>query len=95
MPMNLSSRRLAALFPFVLASLSLSAAPADYFAIQVVDADTGRGVPMVELQTTNRVRYDTDSAGLVAFYEPSLMDRKVWFGVSDHGYESPADGFGM
>src|SRR5207248_11200116 len=48
-----------------------------------------------ELQTTSSARYYTDSNGLVAFYEPGLMDRKVWFGVSSHGYEYPADGFGI
>lgn len=70
-------------------------APADYFAIEVVDAATGRGVPMVELQTTSSVRYYTDSNGLVAFYEPGLMNRRVWFGVAAHGYEFAPDGFGI
>jgi hypothetical protein len=65
-----------------------------YFAIEVVDMQTGRGVPMVELQTTSSVRYYTDSNGLVAFDEPGLMNRKVYFGVSTHGYEFPPDGFG-
>src|SRR5438309_3949892 len=69
--------------------------PARYFAIQVVDEQTGRGVPMVELKTTSAATYYTDSNGLVAFYEPGLMDSRVWFGVSSHGYEMPADGFGI
>ncbi len=67
----------------------------DYFAIEVVDDQTGRGVPMVELQTTSSVPWHTDSNGLIAFYEPGLMNRKVWFAVSAHGYEFPADGFGI
>lgn len=66
-----------------------------YFAIEVVDEQTGRGVPLVELQTTTGARYYTDSAGLVAFSEPGLMDRRVFFGVSAHGYEFPPDGFGI
>jgi hypothetical protein len=66
-----------------------------YFAIQVVDEQTGRGVPMVELQTTNNVCYYTDSNGLIAFYEPGLMGRKVYFEISAHGYEFPPDGFGI
>ena|SRR5258708_2635531 len=65
-----------------------------YFAIQVVDEQTGRGVPMVELQTTSGIRYYTDSGGLIAFDEPGLMDRRVYFGISAHGYEYPPDGFG-
>src|ERR1700757_4040845 len=68
--------------------------PGRYFAIEVVDEQTGRGVPMVELQTTSGARYYTDSGGLVAFDEPGLMNKKVWFGVSAHGYEFPSDGFG-
>ncbi len=64
-----------------------------YFAIEVVDAQTGRGVPLIELRTTNDIRHVTDSAGLVAFHEPGLMDRDVFFFVSGHGYRFPADGF--
>jgi hypothetical protein len=66
-----------------------------YFAIEVVDEQTGRGVPMVELQTTDGARYYTDSAGLVALDEPGLMGRKVFFAVASHGYEFPPDGFGL
>lgn len=66
-----------------------------YFGIQVVDEATGRGVPMVELQTTSSIRYVTDSNGLIAFSEPGLMNKKVWFGVSSHGYEFGPDAFGI
>lgn len=66
-----------------------------YFKIQVVDRQTGRGVPLVELRTTNNIRYFTDSHGIVAFYEPGLMDMEVFFFVESHGYEFPKDGFGM
>lgn len=65
-----------------------------YFAIQVVDRQTGRGVPLVELRTTNHLRYVTDSHGIVAFHEPGLMDRDVFFHVESHGYKFPKDGFG-
>jgi hypothetical protein len=66
----------------------------DYFKITVVDEETGRGVPLVELRTTNAARYYTDSNGIVAFYEPGLMDQTVYFHVKSHGYEFPKDGFG-
>jgi hypothetical protein len=66
-----------------------------YFAIEVVDEQTRRGVPMVELQTTYGGRYYTDSAGLIAFDEPGLMGRRVFFGVAAHGYEFARDGFGI
>src|SRR5438270_13765794 len=65
-----------------------------YFKITVVDRQTGRGVPLVELRTVHSVRYCTDSNGVVAFYEPSLMGEEVFFFISSHGYEFPKDGFG-
>src|ERR1700677_4619397 len=61
------------------------------FRIQVVDEETGRGVPLVELRTVNQIRYVTDSNGVVAFDEPGLFDRKVFFTISSHGYEIDKD----
>ena len=57
----------------------VQAAPADYFRITVVDADTGRGVPLVELRTVNAETFYTDSNGIVAVDEPDLMGQTVWF----------------
>ena len=68
--------------------------PVGGVGLQQVAGQLGRGVPMVELQTTSGARYYTDSGGLVAFYEPGLMGKKVYFGVAVHGYELSADGFG-
>jgi len=65
-----------------------------WFAIRVVDAETGRGVPLVELETVNHLRFYTDSNGTVAFREPGLMGREIFFHVRSHGYEYPKDGFG-
>lgn len=65
-----------------------------FFRIQVLDRETGRGVPLIELRTTYGARYVTDSAGVVAFFERGLMDTEIWFHVSGHGYEHPADFFG-
>ena len=84
----------------VVAVLGIALHPAgavspDYFKIQVLDRQTGRGVPLVELRTVNNIRYITDSNGIVAFYEPGLMDGEVFFFVQSHGYEFPKDGFGM
>jgi hypothetical protein len=65
-----------------------------YFGIRVVDSLSKRGVPMVELTTVSKSRYVTDSAGWVAFFEPGLMNREVFFEVSSHSYTYPKDGFG-
>jgi hypothetical protein len=66
-----------------------------YFGITVVDEETGRGVPLVELRTVNDIRFVTDSAGRIAFHEPALMGQAVFFHVESHGYEFPKDGFGF
>lgn len=63
--------------------------------IRVLDAETGRGVPLVELETVNSLRFVTDNAGRVAFQEPGLMGREVYFTVRSHGYEPAKDGFGF
>jgi hypothetical protein len=83
------------LFWGLLGAVQARAETVPYFAIELVDEQTRRGVPMVELQTTSNIRLYTDSNGLIAFYEPGLMNRKVWFEVSAHGYEFAADGFGL
>src|ERR1700719_413253 len=64
------------------------------FRIHVVEEGTGRGVPLVELKTVNQIRYVTDSNGIVAFDEPGLFDRKVFFSITSHGYEVEKDGLG-
>jgi len=66
----------------------------EYFAIRIVDDQTGRGVPLVELKTTNETTYYTDSNGIVAFYEPGLMDQTVYFSIRSDGYEFPEDFLG-
>src|SRR5262249_40033691 len=82
-----------------LATLCLLAGPVElpradkYFKITVVDFFTGRGVPLVELETVNGLRFWTDSAGVVAFHEPGLMGQRVFFFVKSHGYEFQEDGF--
>ncbi len=78
----------------LLLSLML-AAPVKPFVIEVTDADSGRPVPLVELRTTNHLRYVTDNGGVVAFDEPSLMNTEVHFAVTSHGYEVAKDGFGI
>ncbi|MGI8604019.1 MAG: hypothetical protein ACR2OZ_13655 [Verrucomicrobiales bacterium] len=73
----------------------LLAATTAYFEIQVLDEATERGVPLVELKTVHRLDFMTDNAGRVAFHEPGLMEREVFFFLRSHGYEYPKDGFGF
>src|SRR5439155_16047468 len=80
-----------------LLALALGSEPAAVkpFKIRVVDAQTGRGVPLVELKTVNNLRYYTDSNGVAAVREPDLMGQTVYFHIKSHGYEYPKDGFGF
>lgn len=83
------------LFSFVLCGVSNADEKTPYFGIHVVDEQTGRGIPLVELRTVNDIRCITDNAGWIAFNEPGLMDREVWFYLSlSPGYEKKKDGFG-
>lgn len=75
-------------------AIPAAAADSPWFKIRAVDSETGRGVPLVELKTVNETAFVTDGNGIAAFNEPGLMDREVFFHVSSHGYEYPADGFG-
>jgi hypothetical protein len=77
-----------------LALMASLAGAAEPHVLHVVDDATGRGVPLVELKTVNKIRYYTDSNGVVAFDEPGLLGQRVFFHVASHGYEYPKDGFG-
>src|SRR3954447_23502916 len=68
--------------------------PAAYAEIRVVDAATGRGVPLAELVTVHHLRFVTDNAGRVAVNEPDLLGREFFCTVRSHGYETKKDAFG-
>lgn len=77
----------------LLMSLRVDCGASDYCIIRVVDEDTGRGVPLVELRLPNEVKYWTDSAGVAALDEPSLVGRDVFVSIRSHGYEYPQETF--
>lgn len=88
------------LFALLIALLSMPLLAAEdarpaYAELRVIDDATGRGVPLVELESVNGLRFVTDNAGRVAFHEPGLMGRVVFFTVRSHGYEVKKDGFGF
>ncbi|HEV8607017.1 MAG TPA: hypothetical protein VGQ99_16875 [Tepidisphaeraceae bacterium] len=86
-------------FPLILSLFFAAPLPAQqppkYFKIQILDDQTNRGVPLVELTTTADVTYITDSNGLIALEDPALINQKVFFHIKSHGYEYPKDGFGF
>jgi len=74
-----------------------SAAPRaahDCFVIRIVDHASGRGVPLVELGTTDATSWWSDSQGIVAFDDAALFGVETWFRVESPGYEFLRDGFG-
>ena len=68
-PMRLFSSHLRAARPALVMGLAMAVAPIaigttnDWFGIHLVDEITGRGVPLVELETVNHLRFVSDSAG--------------------------------
>jgi hypothetical protein len=65
------------------------------FRIEVREKDSHWPVPLVELRTTDQIRFVTDNAGIAAFDLPDRMGREVWLTISSPGYEAAADGFGL
>ena len=82
------------LFLLVMLTLCSSAPAAEPCRIEVVDAENGWPVPLVELRTNHHLRFVTDNAGVIACDAPELMGVESWFAVEGHGYGVPADGFG-
>ena len=68
----------------LLASEPVPPAPSR-FRIEVRERGSGRPVPLVSVRSPRR-EHTTDSSGLIAFYDPGLMGREVFFEVDAHGY---------
>jgi hypothetical protein len=58
----------------------------EYFAVQVRDAQSGRGLPLVKLRVGDQ-EYYTDSNGLVALNSPGLLNQNVTFAAASYGYQ--------
>ena len=84
-------RLVAAMLAATLLSSCVRGSTSRYFVVRVVDEQTGRGVPLVELKLPNEVKYWTDSAGVAALDEPSFRMREVFLSIRSHGYEYPEE----
>lgn len=78
--------RLASILLFLLLT-ACATYEARYFTIQFIDDQTRRGIPLVEIKSTNAVRYVSDSAGWVAMLPGDLAAETLYFTVHSHGYE--------
>jgi hypothetical protein len=65
-----------------------------FFRIEVVDEANDEPLAGARLTTVNRIELEADVNGVVAFYEPGLMDQEIYFDVAYPGYARPADAFG-
>jgi hypothetical protein len=93
--MKKPARMVRSIYWGVVASLSFAVVHAlEPCRIDIVDADSGWPVPLVELRTTHEVRFVSDNAGVIAFDLPELMGVETWFTVEGHGYGVPKDGYG-
>jgi hypothetical protein len=79
-------RRSLLLLLLLVASSVESAYASDYFSIKFVDAQTGQGVPLVELRPQNGMPLVSDSNGIVAFNQAGLMDQDITFEIRSYGY---------
>jgi hypothetical protein len=91
--MSIAALGLVAL-PLLQSGAPASSHARELFTIEIVDAASGRGVPLVELRAVDGSSWWSDSQGIVALDEPGLLDVDCFFHVQSPGYELPADGFG-
>lgn len=90
---SLTTRLVVAIGLAVSLGSCVSSRDSAYLVIRVIDQETRRGVPLVELTLPNQVKYWTDSAGVAVLDEPSLLGRDVFVTVESHGYEYPGETF--
>ena len=69
----------------LMCAATLAAQP---FEIRVIDEETKRGVPLVEMRTRDAVLLVTDSAGVIAVEDPLLVGQRVEFAIKSHGYQA-------
>jgi hypothetical protein len=85
--------RLSAILFFSLLASCATLEP-HYFKLRFIDAQTARGIPLVEIESTNAVRYISDSAGWVAISPHDFGADLLYFSVSSPGYELKKDQYG-
>src|SRR5687767_632181 len=79
---------------FLLSCLSAqSAAHAQLFTLQVIDSQTGRGVPLVEMTPTGGQTVVTDSNGVIAIDDPAQLNRLLAMGFRSYGYQDGGGAF--
>jgi hypothetical protein len=74
--------------PLLAALAAVSVSAATPFWVRVIDPETGRGVPLVQLSTSrDAILFWTDSQGVAAIDDTAMDGQDVIFRVRSHGYE--------
>lgn len=60
-----------------------------YYGIRFVDAETRRGIPLVQLHTKHGLRYVSDSGGWIAIHPDDVALQTVYYRVTSDGYSLP------
>lgn len=64
----------------------------NYFAVELLDSQTGRGIPLVEVDVGGQ-RFYTDSNGIAAIEDPILLDQDLSFTFKSYGYTTSSQSF--
>ena len=64
------------------------------FYFKIIDENTNRGLPLVELKTRSSVAFYSDNNGVISITDPTYLNREVYFTISSPGYSFPLDFFG-
>src|SRR5688572_29813580 len=78
---------------FIILLAAQAAAQAQLFTLQVVDSQTGRGVPLVEMTPTGGQPVITDSGGIIAIDDPAQLNRLLSMGFRSYGYQDGSGAF--
>ena len=84
--MKLRAPAVVMLFALACWAMRASAVCANVFQIHIVDSQTGRGVPLVEMTPLGGAVMVTDSNGFIALDDPSLLNRNLQLGLQSYGY---------
>ena len=72
---------------FVILIVTAACGSGTPYWVRIVDAETGRGVPLVEFRSPNAVSFWTDSNGIATIDDPAFEGRNVAFLIRSDGYE--------
>lgn len=81
-------------FCIILSAAGIAALKAPLpFVFKIVCADSGRAIPLVELELENGLKLISDNDGHIAVISPDLFQQNVSFKIKGHGYSTQTRDF--